>query len=65
MHFGAKDASIPMSDVDAIRGAHPLAIVHVYYADHGFNCDRRSQFDEAASNLARERTLSFFEEHLR
>ena len=60
MHFGATDASIPSSDVEAIGKAHPDAEIHVYDAGHGFNCDRRGAFDEAASKLAKERTLDFF-----
>ena len=60
MHFGATDASIPLSDVEAIQKAHPEAEIHVYDAGHGFNCDRRGAFDEAASKLANERTLDFF-----
>ena len=60
MHFGAKDASIPSSDVEVIGKAHPDAEIHVYDAGHGFNCDRREAFDEAASKLAKERTLDFF-----
>jgi len=38
--------------------------VHVYAADHGFNCDQRGSYDEAAANTARERTLAFFAKHL-
>lgn len=60
MHFGETDASIPSSDVDAIRKAHPNAEIHVYHAGHGFNCDRRGAFDEAASKLATSRTMDFF-----
>ena len=60
MHFGATDASIPLSDVEAIQKAHPDAVVHVYEAGHGFNCDRRGGFDEKASKLATSRTLDFF-----
>ena len=60
MHFGATDASIPSSDVEAIGKAHPDAEIHVYDAGHGFNCDRRGAFDAAASKLARQRTLDFF-----
>ena len=30
------------------------------YADHGFNCDHRSAYNETAAPLARERTLGFF-----
>jgi carboxymethylenebutenolidase len=64
MHFGRKDAGIPLAEVEAIQKAHPAAVVHLYDADHGFNCDRRAQFDPAASKLARERTLAFLTERL-
>jgi carboxymethylenebutenolidase len=64
MHFGNRDASIPASVVEAIRKAHPGAIVHWYDADHGFNCDQRSQYDEPSARLARERTLAFFARNL-
>jgi carboxymethylenebutenolidase len=60
LHFGKMDKSIPPADVETIRKTHPEAIVHLYDADHGFNCDRRAQFDEKATRLARERTLEFF-----
>jgi len=64
LHFGDKDAHIPLSDVDAIKAAHPEVTVHVYDADHGFNCDHRSSYNEPAAKLAKERTLSLFEQHL-
>jgi carboxymethylenebutenolidase len=64
LHFGKRDASIPASVVEAIEKAHPEAVVHWYDADHGFNCDRRAQYDEASARLARERTLAFFASHL-
>ena len=64
MHFGELDAHIPMSDVEKIRAAHPDVPVNVYAADHGFNCDHRASFDEAASNLALSRTVAHFEAHL-
>lgn len=64
MHFGDKDQSIPLSDVEKIRQAHPNAEIHVYPADHGFNCDHRKQYDAAAAKLARERTMAFFAKHL-
>ena len=64
MHFGALDAHIPMSDVEKIRAACPDVPVNVYAADHGFNCDHRASFDEAASTLALSRTLAHFEAHL-
>ncbi len=64
MHFGERDAGIPLSDVDAIKTAHPEADVHVYPADHGFNCDHRGSYDEASCKLARERTDAFFTSNL-
>jgi carboxymethylenebutenolidase len=64
MHFGERDESIPLSDVEAIRRAHPNAEVYVYEAGHGFNCDRRGSYDEAAAALASERTTKHFEKLL-
>lgn len=64
MHFGKRDASIPPSDVEAIHREHPEALVYQYDADHGFNCDRRAQYDKASTRLARERTLAFFDANL-
>jgi len=64
MHFGEHDKGIPLSDVDQIRAAHPEAEIHVYDADHGFNCDHRGQYNAAAATLARQRTMAFFGEHL-
>jgi carboxymethylenebutenolidase len=64
MHFGKRDASIPLTDVETIWKAHPQAIVHLYDADHGFNCDQRAQYHQASAALARERTLAFFAANL-
>ena len=60
MHFGDKDAHIPLSDVDKVRKAHPGVNVNVYAADHGFNCDHRASYDAAAAKLALSRSLEFF-----
>jgi carboxymethylenebutenolidase len=64
LHFGASDASIPPADIEAIRARHPAITVHVYAAGHGFNCDARSAFEPKSAQLALERTLGFFAEHL-
>lgn len=64
MHFGELDAHIPLSDVDKVKAAQPDVPVYVYAADHGFNCDHRGSFDAPSADLARERTLAFFAEHL-
>ena len=63
-HFGERDAHIPLDGVKRLAAAHPEITVHVYPADHGFNCDQRGSFDAAAAQLARERTLAFFRRHI-
>ncbi len=65
LHFGEKDASIPLSDVDAIRTAQPGVEIYVYPgAQHGFGCDERGSFSPPDAALAQERTLAFFARHL-
>jgi carboxymethylenebutenolidase len=65
LHFGEKDGSIPMSDVDAIRGAQPKAEIYVYMgAGHGFGCDERGSFSKPDYDLAQQRTLDFFKKNL-
>ena len=63
-HFGDQDHWIPLDSVEAFRQAQPGVEVHVYAANHGFNCDQRGSFDEAAATLARQRTLAFLVKHL-
>ena len=63
-HFGDQDAHIPMDTVRVFEKAHPDVEVHVYAANHGFNCDQRGSYNEAAAKLARERTLAFFDKHV-
>ena len=63
-HFGERDKSIPPEMVQQHRDALPQMPVHTYPADHGFNCDARASYDPASAKLARERTLSFFADHL-
>jgi carboxymethylenebutenolidase len=63
-HYGDRDKHIPVDTVQAFSQAHPEVAVHVYEADHGFNCDHRGSYDASAAKLARERTLAFFNQHL-
>lgn len=65
LHFGAKDQTIPEDKIEMLAEKHPEVAIHVYDADHGFNSDRRANYDEAAAKLARERTLDFLAAHLR
>lgn len=64
-HFGRQDTHIPLEGVQAFARAQSGVQVHVYDADHGFNCDQRGSYDEAAALAARDRSLAFFDLHLR
>jgi len=64
MHFGEHDQGIPLENVHAIDAAHPDAVVHIYDADHGFNCNHRGSYNEAAADQARTRTLALFAQQL-
>lgn len=64
-HFGEKDSSIPLTDVESIRAAQPDAEIFIYPgAQHGFGCDDRASYSAPDAKLAQERTLAFFEKHL-
>jgi carboxymethylenebutenolidase len=65
LHFGEKDKHISMDDVNKIKKAFPSMPVYVYDADHGFNCDERGSYDKESAEVALNRTLAFFEKHLR
>ena len=58
-HFGDQDHWIPMEGIEAFQKAHPEVQAYIYPAHHGFNCDQRASYNEAAASLARERTLAF------
>jgi carboxymethylenebutenolidase len=59
LHFGEKDAHIPIARVKDFAVSHPDLRVYVYPADHGFNCDERASYDAPSAALARARTLEF------
>lgn len=64
LHFGEKDASLPVDKAREVASRHPAAKTLFYPAGHGFNCDQRGSYDAAASALARSRTLEFLGKHL-
>ncbi len=65
LHFGEKDASIPLDDVRAIQAAQLSVEIYTYPgAGHGFGCEDRATFDAKANALAEERTLAFLKAHL-
>jgi carboxymethylenebutenolidase len=63
-HFGDQDHWIALDTVESFKKAHPEVEVHVYAANHGFNCDQRGSYNDDAAKLARERTLAFFGKHV-
>ena len=67
LHFGEKDAAIPMSDVELIKQKRSSDCeIYVYAgAEHGFNCEERGSYNEAAAMTARKRALDFVAKHLK
>jgi len=64
LHFGDKDQSIPMTDVEKVKKARTDCTIYVYPAGHGFNCDERGSYDAAQAKLALDRTMSFLAEYV-
>jgi carboxymethylenebutenolidase len=50
--------------VDEIKAAQPQVPMFLYDADHGFACDQRGSFNEAARDEAWQRTLTHFRKFL-
>jgi carboxymethylenebutenolidase len=66
LHFGEKDAGIPLTDVEAIKSKRPDVEIYVYPgAQHGFHCDERASYDKASAAIAWPRSLEFFAKHLK
>jgi carboxymethylenebutenolidase len=66
MHFGEKDASIPMSDIETIKAKRSECEIFTYAdAGHGFNCDERGSHNEAAAKLAWQRSMDFLRKHVK
>ena len=63
-HFAEEDHWIPLDTVKAFQKTHPSVQVFTYAAHHGFNCDQRGSWHAPSAQLARQRTLAFFKEHL-
>lgn len=66
LHFGEKDAGIPLSDVETIKTKRPDVEVYIYPgAQHGFHCDERASYDKTSADIAWPRSLAFFAKHLK
>ena len=64
LHFGDQDQSIPMSDVEIVKQKRPDCEIHIYHAGHGFSCDERGSYNEAAHKQAWDRTAAWFGKYL-
>lgn len=63
--LGEEDATFPPEKIEIIREAHPEVVIFTYPgAGHGFACDHRDVYDEAATRQAYERTLDVFQRYL-
>jgi carboxymethylenebutenolidase len=66
LHFGEKDAGIPLTDVETIKSKRPEVEVFIYPgAQHGFHCDERASYDKASAEIAWPRSLAFFAKHMK
>ena len=61
LHFGKKDEHISMDGIQKVIDKDwPNATVYLYDAGHGFNSDRRADYDAESAKLAKQRTLDLF-----
>ena len=63
-HFGDQDTHISVESVKAFEKAQPEVEVHMYAANHGFNCDQRGSYNAGAAATALERSLYHFGKHV-
>ncbi len=69
IHYGGLDERVNAgwpAFKDALDANDKTYTMHMYDgANHGFHNDTTPRYDEAAARLAQERTIAFFNEHLR
>lgn len=65
LHFGENDPLIPPEHVALHREHLPTAQIEVWPAGHGFNCEQRADYHAPSAQAALQRTLAFFQHHLR
>jgi carboxymethylenebutenolidase len=69
LHYAANDQGVNAGIAayeTALKANHKSYVLHTYEGtQHGFHNDTTPRYDEAAAKLAWDRTLEFFNEHLR
>ena len=63
-HFGEQDDLIPADQVEVVAAALPQAPLYRYPAGHAFNRLGDVHGEPHSANLALQRSLAFFEQHL-
>lgn len=61
MHYGDRDANIPLSDVALVGARYPAADIHIYPAGHAFCREDGDTYEAASCDLAFARTLRFMD----
>lgn len=64
LHFGEQDPRIPPADIAEIRRHNPGIAIHMFPADHGFNCDHRKEWHAPSARDALRLTMDFLERHM-
>jgi carboxymethylenebutenolidase len=65
LHFAEHDPLIPFEDVMQFRAHRPDVSAFTYpSAGHGFNCDERDSYNEAAAQTAYDRTLFWISQYV-
>jgi carboxymethylenebutenolidase len=64
LHFGEFDPRTPPDYIDAIRRHNPQIEIHLFPADHGFNCDHRKEWHEPSARSALQLSLAFLDRHM-
>ena len=61
---GGWDGNVTEHEVKIFEEIRAEVLTYIYPADHGFNCDHRSQFNKRCSEIALDRTLKFLEKNI-
>ena len=64
LHFADDDVFVPPEEADKVRDHYPDMPIYNYPANHGFNCDRRDDYNEWCAAQAMECTLAFFGDYV-
>jgi carboxymethylenebutenolidase len=65
LHFGEGDASVSSEDLTQFRAHRPDVSAFTYAgAGHGFNCDERETYNQAAAQAALDRTMFWISQYV-